>query len=281
MNKMVGRRVLWFCLGLLLICLAEAASSNSVRGDDNPLVDKVKSMWRAQDGETVEQIISRVAKVAHFVPRTWGVAGAIDQSEYVFLSWTRHRHHRSLEEYVITWKVRPDGAIKIASTYAKPMELSWRAFALSLIAGEVADGEKNVNLRFLHDPTNFNFVTTAQGKLGNLLGHGRCTIVEPVSVDCLPKVDENQATKGDLWRVLLLVNCNIPGPRYFTRKGVITFEKREGQEWEPQSFLAKRIATFPPGSWFDHIEPDERDVLERARKASANERREQFRGTAD
>ncbi|MGC0320988.1 hypothetical protein ABIG06_001617 [Bradyrhizobium sp. USDA 326] len=120
---------------------------------------------------------------------------------------------------MITWKVRPDGAIKIASTYAKPMELSWRAFALSLIAGEVADGEKNVNLRFLHDPTNFNVVTTAQGKLGNLLGHGRCTIVEPVSGDYLPKVDENQATTGDLWRVLLLVNCNIPGPRYFTREG--------------------------------------------------------------
>ncbi|MCD9825133.1 hypothetical protein [Bradyrhizobium japonicum] len=160
------------------------------------------------------------------------------------------------------------------------MELGWRTFALSLIAGEVADDEKDVNRRFLHDQANFNFVTTAQGKLGNLLGHGRCTIVEPVSVGYLPKVDENQATKGDLWRVLLLVNCNIPGPRYFTRKGVITFEKREGQEWEPQSFLAKRIAAFPPGSWIDHIEPDERDALERARKASANERGEQFRGAA-
>ncbi|MEY9181235.1 hypothetical protein ABIG06_001618 [Bradyrhizobium sp. USDA 326] len=84
MNRMVGRRALWFCFGLLLICLAEAATSNSVRADDNPLIDKVKSMWRAQDGEPVERIISRVAKVAHFVPRTWGVVGAIDQLSMSF-----------------------------------------------------------------------------------------------------------------------------------------------------------------------------------------------------
>ncbi|MFK4534946.1 hypothetical protein ABIA00_003129 [Bradyrhizobium ottawaense] len=210
------------------------------------LVDKVKSTWRAQDGETVEQITANVAKVAHFVPRTWGVARGIDQSEYVFLSWTWHRDHRSLEEYVIAWKVTPDGTIKIASTYAKPMELGWRAFALSLIAGEVSDDEKDVNLRFLHDPANFNFVTTAQGKLDNLLGRP-CTIVEPVIVDYLPKVDENQTTKGDLWLVLLLVNCNIPGPRYFTRKGVITFEKREGQEWGAAILPCQAYRDISPG----------------------------------
>lgn len=82
-----------------------------VRADDNPLVDKVNSTWRAQDDQTVEQITANVAKVAHFVPRTWGVARGIDQSEYVFLSWTWHRDHRSLEEYVIAWKVTPDGTI--------------------------------------------------------------------------------------------------------------------------------------------------------------------------
>ncbi|MEY9278851.1 nodulate formation efficiency C protein [Bradyrhizobium yuanmingense] len=206
-------------LGLLLVGLAEAVTSDSVRADDNPLVDKVKSTWRAHDGETVEQIISKVAKVVHFVPRTWGVSGGIDQSEYVFLSWTRHRDNRSLEEYVIAWKVTPDGTIKIASTYAKPMELGWRAFALSLIAGEVTDGEKDVNLRFLHDQANFNFVTTAQGKLGNLLGHGRCTIVEPVFVDYFPKVDENQTTKGDLWRVLLWRTAIFRGPVILPARG--------------------------------------------------------------
>ncbi|WP_342723725.1 nodulate formation efficiency C protein [Bradyrhizobium sp. B097] len=247
MKKTIARRLLRFCLGLLMICVAEAVTSKGVCADHIPIVDKVKSTWRAQDGESVEQIISKVAKVAHFVRRTWGVARGIDRIEYVFLSWTRHRDHRSLEECVITWNVSAEGTIKIASTHAKPMELGWRAFAFSLIAGEVTDGEKNVNLRFLHDPTNFNFVTTAQGKLGNLLTRGRCMIVEPVSVDYLPKLDENQTTKGDLWRVLLLVNCNIPGPRYFTRKGGITLEIREGQEWEPQSFFARRIATFPPG----------------------------------
>ncbi|MGY4568114.1 hypothetical protein ACVWY5_001184 [Bradyrhizobium sp. USDA 3256] len=71
------------------------------------------------------------------------------------------------------------------------------------------------------------------------------------------------------WRVLFLVNCNIPGPQYYTGNGVIAFERREGQDWERQSLFAKRIATFPPGSWFDHIESNERNVQESA-KASAN-----------
>ncbi|WP_316397027.1 nodulate formation efficiency C protein [Bradyrhizobium sp. 33ap4] len=261
---MARRRAQWFRLGLLLACCAGVASS--VRANDSALVHKVKSTWRAQDGETVEQIICRVSQVAHLAPRTWGVAGRAGRNQYVFFSWTRHGDNRSNETYVITWKFSPDGTPEIASTYAKPMELGWRAFALSLIAAEVTDGEKDVNRRFLHDPVNFNFVTTPQGKLGDLLGRGRCTIVGPVGVDYQPKMDDaNQTTKGDLWRVLLLVNCNIPGPDYFTRKGVITFEKRERQDWEPQSLFARRIATFPPGFWFDHIEQNERDALESAR----------------
>lgn len=273
MKKMAVRRVFWLCLSLPLICLAElAATSNSVRANDSALVERVKETWRAQDGETIEQIISKVSKVAQFVPRTWGVAEGIDRSEYVFMSWTRHRDNTSDEQYVITWKIAPDGTIKLASTYAKPIELGWRALALSLIASEVTDGERNANLRFLHDPANFNFVTTAQGKLGNLLRHGRCSIIEPVVVDYVPKANDKPTEKGDLWRILLLVNCNIPGPHYFTHNGIITFEKSEGQDWKPQSFFAKRIAAFPPGSWFGHIEPNEREALERARKASANGR---------
>ncbi|WP_439360622.1 nodulate formation efficiency C protein [Bradyrhizobium sp. DASA03007] len=260
---MSGRRALWFCLGRLLICLAGlAVTSNSVRADDSTLIERVKSTWRAQNGETIEHIISNVSKVAHFVPGTWGVAEEVDRNEYVFVSWTRHRDNKSDEQYVITWKIALDGTIELASTYAKPMELGWRALALSLIVSEVTDGEKDANLRFLHDPANFNFVTTAQGQLGNLLRRGRCTIVEPVGVDYLPKRNDKPTEKGGLWRVLLLVNCNIPGPRFFTHNGVITFEKSEGQDWEPQSFFAQRIATFPPGSWFDRIEPKEREELE-------------------
>ncbi|MHC2338188.1 hypothetical protein [Bradyrhizobium sp. USDA 4454] len=62
------------------------------------------------------------------------------------------------------------------------MELGWRALALSLIAAEATDGEKGVNLPFLDGPANFNLVTTQQGKQGDLLRRGRCTIVEPVGV---------------------------------------------------------------------------------------------------
>ncbi|WP_342729294.1 nodulate formation efficiency C protein [Bradyrhizobium sp. B097] len=281
MKKMAGRRVLWFCLGRSLIFLAGlAATSNNVIANDNGPVERVKSMWRAQDGDTIEHIISKVSKVAQFVPQTWGVAEGIDRTDYVYLSWTRHRNHKSDEQYVIAWKIAADGAIKLASTYAKPIELGWRALALSLIASEITDGEEDANLPFLHDPANFNFVTTAQGKLGNLLRHGRCNIIEPVEVDYVPKRNDKPTEKSDLWRVLLLVNCNTPGPHYFTHNGVITFEKSEGQDWAPQSFFAKRIAAFPPGAWFDRIEPDEREALKKARKASANGRTEQDRAAA-
>ncbi|KYK45215.1 nodulate formation efficiency C protein [Bradyrhizobium liaoningense] len=262
MKKMSGRRALWSCLSRPLFCLAWlAVTSNSVRANESSLIERVKERWRAQDGETIEQVISNVSKVAQFVPRMWGVA-ELDQNEYVFVSWTRHGDYTSDEQYVITWKIALDGTIELASTYAKPMELGWRALALSLIASEVRDGEKDANLRFLHDPTNFNFVTTTQGRLGDLLRQGRCTIVEPVGVDYLPKRNDKPTEKGDLWRVLLLVNCSIPGPRYFTHNGVITFEKSEGQGWEPQSSFAKRIAAFPPGSWFARMEPKEGEQLE-------------------
>ncbi|WP_439402755.1 hypothetical protein ACNJYA_10245 [Bradyrhizobium sp. DASA03068] len=115
--------------------------SNSIRASDIPVVERLKSTWRAQDGETVEQIISNVSKVAQFVPQMWGVV-ELGENDYVFVSWTRHRDNKSDEQYAITWKVALDGTTELASTYAKPMELGWRALALSLIAREVADGER-------------------------------------------------------------------------------------------------------------------------------------------
>ncbi|WP_245334838.1 nodulate formation efficiency C protein [Bradyrhizobium mercantei] len=256
-KKKTERRVLWFWLRLVLAYLGGlAVTSGSACADHITLIDNVKSTWRAQDGETVEQIIAKVSKVAHFVPRRWGVAQANDGSEYVFFSWVKRRDQKAAE-YAITWKVASDGTLKVESPYAKPIELGWKAFALSLIATEVAEGERAVNLRFLHDPVNFNFVMTAQGRLGDLLRHGRCTISDPVGVDYLQKTDDKDAAKGNLWRVLIMVNCNIPGPIYLTRGGVIVFEKSEGQTWEPRSFFAKRIAAYPPGSWFDHADPED------------------------
>ncbi|MGY8635811.1 nodulate formation efficiency C protein [Bradyrhizobium sp. 14AA] len=238
-----------------------------MHADDKALIEKVKSTWRAQNGETAEQIFAKASKVAHFVPKAWEVGQKTDAGESVFFSWAKHKADKSEDEFTITWEVAPDGTVKLDTPYAKPMELGWQAFALSLLADEASNDERSVKRRFLHDPANFNFVTTAQGKLGDVLRRGRCTIGDPVGVEYLPKVDEKQTAKGDLWRVQLSVDCNIPGPRYFTRDGIIVFEKPEGRDWEPQSFFAKRIATYAPGSWFDRADPKEQEVFEVGRSA--------------
>ncbi|WP_246740229.1 nodulate formation efficiency C protein [Bradyrhizobium sp. LCT2] len=277
MKKMTGRRVLWFCLGLLLTCSGVLAASDGVRADDNTLVDKVKSTWRAQDGETLEQIISEVSKVAHFVPRSWGVAQEIDGGECVFFSWTRHRHD-TLGGHAITWKVAPDGAIKIASTYEKPMELGWQAFALSLIVSEITEDERAVNFRFLHDPADFNFVTTTQGRLGDLPRCGRCTIIDPVGADYLPKVDEKPTTKGRFVAGSALGELQYSRASLFHPWRNHHLREARGRSLGAAIPLARRIAAFPPGSWFDHIEPKEQEALDGELKALANERREQVRG---
>ena len=208
-------RTKWLLVKLIVnvMGLSLAVAAGTACADDKATIAKVKSTWRAQDGETAEQIIAKVSKVAHFIPRGWEVAKSDTGREVVTFSWAKHSSDKTGDEYTITWEVASDGTIILGPPYAKPMELGWRAFALSLIASEVSEEEeKNPNLRFLHDLSNFNFVKTAQGNLGDLLKRGRCAITnDPVHVTYLPinsKVPEN----GDLWAIQLHVNCDIPGP---------------------------------------------------------------------
>lgn len=238
---------------LIVIGFALALATGVAHADDKALIAKVKTTWRAQDGETAEQIIAKASKVAHFVPRGWEV-GKSDAGELVTFSWAKHSTDKPGDEYMITWEVAADGAMTLGPPYAKTMELGWQAFALSLISSEIDDGEKGANLRFLHDVSNFNFVRTAQGNLGDLLKRGRCNILDPLGVEYVPKLDDKQTDKGDFWRVQVSVNCAIAGPRYFTRDGIIIFVKRSSNEtWQPQSSFAHRIAINPPGAWFDRF----------------------------
>jgi hypothetical protein len=234
---------------------------------EEALISKVKSTWRAQDGESAEEIIAKASKVARFIPRGWEVGQKTEAGTPVIFSWARHRRDKTDDEYTIIWEVGDNGSMTLSLPYAKTMELGWQAFALSLIASEVDDGEKNVNSRFLHDVSNFNFVTTAQGKLGDLLRQGRCEIGNPVGVDFVPRLDDKQLDKGNFWHVQLSVTCNIPGPKYFTHDGVILFFKRGEAAWEPQSFFARRISTYPPGHWFDQSNPKEQEIFDIAKKA--------------
>ncbi|KRR10526.1 hypothetical protein CQ12_40680 [Bradyrhizobium jicamae] len=260
---------LWVTLGLRILPGGPAGKGDEVRADDNALIDQVRSTWRAQDGETAEQIFAKVSKVAHFVPKGWKLGPKIDSGELVVFLWTKRRSDEEKEGYTVTWVVVPDGTVKLVTPYAKPMDLGWQAFALSLIADDVTNRDRGANRRFLYDLGNFNFVTTAQGKLGDLLRRGRCIIGDPVKVHYSPTVDEQQTAKGGLWRVQLSVDdCDIQGRSYFNRD-IIIFEKREGQDWNPQSFLAKRIETYAPDSWFDLADPKDQEASEAARKALA------------
>lgn len=253
---------------MILTSIALIFPSIAVSADDKALIEKVKTTWRAQDGETADQIIAKASKVAHFVPRDWEVDKSGSGQEVVTFSWARHSNDKAGDEYTIFWEMATDGTITLDPPYAKPMELGWQPFALSLIDSEVTDEEKNPNVRFLHDLSNFNFVVTAKGKLGDLLRLGRCTITDdPVSVSYVPKVDDKQPGNGDYWHVQLQVNCDISGPKYFTRGGVVLFDKRVNEDWRPASFFARRIVTNAPGHWFDETDAQEQETFDAARKA--------------
>ena len=238
--------------------------------EEDALIEQLKTTWRAQDGATIDDVLSQVAKVSHFVPRGWEVGPKHDSEDPVFLTWSRSQRDEPGDKYTIGWDMSPGGVMSLGPAYAKTMELGWRPFALSLIASEVADEYPQPNVTFLRDTSNYNFVTTAQGGLGDLLKKGRCTIGNPVSLDYV--VLPNESSKDDLWRLQLSVDCKITGPSYFTRGGIIIFKKKNHDAWHPASFFARRIAKYPPDHWFEHEEPDEKRTFDAVRKALKEKR---------
>lgn len=232
---------------------------------EDALIKRVNTTWRAQDGLTIDDVLSHVAEVAHFVPRGWET-----NREAASFSWARSQSDTLDDEYTITWDVSTDGAMSVGPGYAKTIELGWRPFALSLIAREVADGYPEPNVTFLRDASNYDFVITEQGGLGNLLNKGHCTIGSPVFLDYV--VLPEKMSKDDLWRLQLPVDCKITGPSYFTRDGIIIFTKKDHDAWQPASFFAHRISKYPAGHWFEQEEADEKRTFDAVRKAREGKR---------
>jgi hypothetical protein len=233
--------------------------------DEIELLNKFKSSWRAMNGEGVDEILQKASKFAQFVPRSWSINKSGDGAKSITLSWALRTNDKSGDEYTISWSARPDGTFELDANYAKSLELGSQAFALSLIENEVTSGEKNANTRFLNDISNLNFVETPQGSLGTLLAKGKCSLVDPPGMEY---------AKGQ-HRLQLSVNCNIPGPSYFTREGVVMFQKKDAQPWKPESFFAKRIATNPPGQWFAKPDPQEEATFAAASSAMRRMQRRQ------
>ncbi|WP_083513857.1 hypothetical protein [Bradyrhizobium manausense] len=179
---MTERRMLWFgvglvlCFGLWLALAGRLAGSNDgARAADSATIDKVKSTWRAQDADTAEQIFAKVSTVAHFVPRELELDRKTDTGEPVAVLWAK-RGVKIEKDYTFALEWAPDGTGRLVTPCAKPIEPGWRSFAHSLIADELANNERGVNRRRLHDFTNVNFVTTAQSKLGDHPRRGTCRI---------------------------------------------------------------------------------------------------------
>ena len=187
--------------------------------EENDLIAKFKKTWRAQDGESADEIVEKVRKVAQFFPREWSVAYTSAGQRSIVLSWSHHSTDDEGDGYSIGWDVNPDGSFVLEGGVDKTMELGWKPFALSLIDGEVVEGRKKPNLRFLHDLTNLNFVATPQGMLGNLLAKGKCSLGDPVSVAYVVPPRNKTTSEENFWRVQLSVDCKIRGPRYFVKDG--------------------------------------------------------------
>lgn len=125
----------------------------------------------------------------------------------------------------IQWTLHPDSTASLDNGYAKSIDLGSTAFALSLIQSEISDGLRSANVRFLRDLHNLNFLSTPQGKLGDLLAAGRCVLRagDPVGIEY-----------GSLSR---------------------------STDRKPWSFFAVRLAKYPPGYWFEAEEPAEVQVF--------------------
>jgi hypothetical protein len=255
----------------VILCLTAAQADDKGNGIKPPpisdseakaLVARIKTTWRAQDGETADEITAKAAQVAYFFPRTWDVVQTADGGgKSVVLSWARQSKDKEGDEFEISWDINPDGSLTLGPSYAKTMELGWQAFALSLIQSEVTDDYKDPNKRFLHDLSNLNFVDTRQGRLGDLLAKGGCSLRDPVFVQYTGTLGRDTPKKGDFWHIQLSVDCKTVGPRYFTHDGVILFMKPGPGAWRPFSFFSHRIATYPPGSWFIVSDPVEQQAF--------------------
>jgi hypothetical protein len=232
--------------------------------EEDALIAKVRQGWHAQDGETADDILAKVAKVAHFVPRGWGAWQDKDGTKFAGIGWVKHESDTEDNTYSIDWAVNADGTLTIEEPYARTMALGWQAFALSTIQNEVSEVEPGANKLFLHNVRNLNFVQTDQGNLGDLLAKGKCALGDPVGVDYLDTWGRDNPQKGDFWRLQLSVNCKIPGPRYFTHDGVVLFKKTGTDPWRPFSFFAHRIATYRPGAWFSTPDPTEQEAFQLA-----------------
>lgn len=258
-------------LGALLLALisltnptaraADPAQPDLSTAEEADLIAKVKASWHAQTGETADQVIAFAAKTTHFVPREWSGWAFADGTKGAAIGWAKRRKDPADETLTIQWTLHPDGTASLDNAYTRPMDLGSTAFALSLIQSEVNDGIRSANVRFLRDLHNLNFLSTPQGKLGDLLSAGHCVLRagDPVGIDYGP-LSRSTDRKG--FRVQLSVDCRTAGPTYFTKDGVILFERDDGQTaWKPWSFFAVRLAKYPPGHWFEGEEPAEEQVL--------------------
>lgn len=207
----------------------------------------MKTTWRAKDGETAEEILAKVAKVARFIPRGgWTAYRSPDGTKGVAAGFVRRRTDKDDETFSIYWAINADGSISSGPMGFKAVDLGWQAFALLLIQDEVDDELKGANVKFLFDPRNLNFMRTDAGPLGDLFVKNRCTPGTALHAGgYLDKGGADRRQPGDFWTFDTTVTCKSTLPRYCSQEGPIVFRRTGRELWQPAASCANLLVGRP------------------------------------
>lgn len=210
----------------------------------------VRSKWRSENGETIDQILGNAAKVAHFYRRgDWEAYRDFDGRPGAGVAFVTNRAAKNDEAITIYWRVEADGSITTASLGFKAIDLGSKAFALELIQNEIISEVKAPNTRYLFDPKNLDWLKTDAGSLSELMARARCNPGVALHAAGFAPADASGNTTGrDEWTFDTSVKCKA-GPVYCADGGPIIFKRAEREVWKPVSTCARLLVGQEPADF--------------------------------
>jgi hypothetical protein len=214
-------------------------------------ISAVRTRWRAESGESVDEIISKVGKVAHFIVRGgWGASRDSDEEVSVGFGFVRSKATPDDEALSIYWLIAPDGTAKVGGRGFHSIELGSKALALDLIQSEVDDEVKGADSKYLYDPRNLSYLQTDAGPLSDVFARHRCTPKTALhAAEFAPRGAPGNATGHDQWTFDTTIDCRVPGARYCTDGGVLVFKRQDHGTWQPATACASVLVGKEPADF--------------------------------